>query len=356
MDQGPLIISGPCSAESREQLIKTAHELSKIGKVCVFRTGIWKPRTRPGTFEGVGEKGLKWLQEVHQTTGLPVAVEVASPYHLDQVYKYNINMVWIGARTTSNPFSIQELADKLSGTDIPVLVKNPINPDLNLWIGALERFYGTGIRKLAAVHRGFYPFEQTHLRNIPKWELPIELKTRINELPIFCDPSHIAGSREHISEISQKALDLNMDGLMIESHINPDEALSDAQQQLTPKNLEKLLNNLVYRTNDPNDIGFRDAMESLREKIDSIDEQIIELLAKRMDVVGEIAQYKSQKKVTIFQLRRWEKIISSRVSQGIELGLSKKFIKDLLELVHKASIARQTEVMNKIKSGKSEEN
>ncbi len=347
--RGPLIISGPCSAESRNQLLETATQLCQVKEVSIFRTGIWKPRTRPGYFEGVGEEGLEWLEEVKQKTGFPVAVEVANAHHLELVLKYNIDMVWIGARTTSNPFSIQEIANKLAGADIPVLVKNPINPDLNLWIGALERIHDAGIRKLAAVHRGFYPFEQTHLRNIPKWEVPIELKTRINEMPIICDPSHIAGNREHIADISQKALDLNMDGLMIESHFDPDKALSDAQQQITPQNLDTLLQNLIYRSIESGDALFQDTMETLREKIDSIDEQIIELLAKRMDVVEEIAKYKSQKKVTIFQLRRWQKIISSRLSRGKRLGLSEKFIRELLQLVHKASITRQNEIMNQMK-------
>jgi len=349
-----LIIGGPCSAESESQMIKTARALKSSGKVHLFRAGIWKPRTRPGTFEGIGEKGLEWLKQVKEEVGLRTAVEVANPAHVEKAMQYEVDLFWVGARTVSNPFSVQELAESLKGVDIPVLVKNPVNPDIAMWIGALERFYNSGIRKLGAVHRGFYPFEATKLRNIPKWEIPIELKTRFNNLPIFCDPSHISGVRQYIQEISQKAIDLNMNGLMIESHIKPEEALSDVAQQLSPFEFSGLLDNLVFREIESNDKKLSGILETLREQIDSIDKQIIELLAQRMSAVEKIGAFKSKNKVTIFQLRRWEKIISSRVEQGAKLGLSKYFIKELLQLVHKESIQKQADVMNKQSYNKNE--
>lgn len=348
----PLLIAGPCSAESEAQVMHTAKEIAALGKVSVFRSGIWKPRTRPGNFEGVGEEGLKWLQQVKKETGLLTAVEVANAEHLNLAIKHDIDILWIGARTTSNPFSVQELADLLKGYDKPVLVKNPINPDVNLWVGALERFHKAGISKLAAVHRGFYPFEATSLRNIPKWEVPIELKSLCHSLPIICDPSHIAGSREYIPEIAQKALDLNMDGLMIETHYNPSVALSDMNQQLTPKQLGELFDQLIFRRSTTKDEDFTSVLETLRSQIDSIDQQMLELLSQRMNIVEDIGKYKSQNKVTILQLRRWEKIVKTRMKLGKKLGLTEDFIKKLLQLVHKESIQRQTEVMNKLTSKK----
>ena len=346
----PLIIAGPCSAESEEQLMQTAKEIAALGKVKVFRSGIWKPRTRPGNFEGVGEEGLKWLEQAKKETGLLTAVEVANPEHVDLAIKHNVDILWIGARTTSNPFSVQELADHLKAYDKPVMVKNPINPDVNLWVGALERLHKAGVNKLAAVHRGFYPFEATSLRNIPKWEVPIELKSICHDLPIICDPSHIAGNREYIPEIAQKALDLNMDGLMIETHYNPAVALSDMNQQLTPQQLGNLLDNLIFRRATTKDTDFAGILETLRSQIDSIDQQMLELLSQRMNVVEEIGNYKSKNEVTILQLRRWEKIISTRIKLGKKLGLTEDFVKKLLQLVHKESIQRQAEVMNKISS------
>jgi len=343
----PIIIAGPCSAETEEQVLRTAIELEHTHKVNIFRAGVWKPRTRPGTFEGVGEKGLEWLNRVKEETNLLVAIEVATPEHVAIALKYNIDVFWIGARTTSNPFSMQELAKSLVGVDIPVLVKNPINPDINLWIGAIERLYNAGIRKLAAVHRGFYPFEKTQMRNIPKWEIPIEFKTKFHNFPILCDPSHITGKKELIQEVSQKALDLNFNGLMIESHCNPKEALSDAAQQLTPKEFNLLIDNLVFRKTISYNSNFVSKLEPLREQIDSIDHQLLELLSQRMNIVEEIGEYKSKNEVTILQLRRWEKIIKTRISAGINLGLSEDFVKKLLQLIHKESIQKQTEVMNK---------
>jgi chorismate mutase len=348
----PLIIAGPCSAESEDQVMQTAKQIADLGKVSIYRAGVWKPRTRPGNFEGVGEEALQWLKQVKAETGLLTAVEVANADHLEKAIKADIDILWIGARTTSNPFSVQELADRLKGYDKPIMVKNPINPDVQLWVGALERFYKAGVTKLAAIHRGFYPFEATTLRNIPKWEIPIELKSICHDLPIICDPSHIAGNTEYIPEIAQKAMDLNMAGLMIETHYDPTVALSDMFQQLTPKMLGELLNGIVYRRSSSNNDGFESVLETLREQIDSIDKQMLELLSQRMNVVEDIGKYKSKNEVTILQLRRWEKIISTRVKLGKKLGLTEDFVKKLLQLVHKESIQRQTEVMNKISSKK----
>ncbi len=347
LTEGPIIIAGPCSAESEKQILKTAIELEKTKKVNIFRAGVWKPRTRPGTFEGVGEDGLIWLKKVKKETNLLVAVEVATPKHVEIALKYDIDVFWIGARTTSNPFSMQELAKSLVGIDVPILVKNPINPDINLWIGAIERLYNAGIRKLAAVHRGFYPFEKTQMRNIPKWEIPIEFKSKFHDFPILCDPSHITGKKELIQEVSQKALDLNFNGLMIESHCNPKEALSDAAQQLTPKEFNLLIDNLVFRKTISHNSNFVSKLESLREQIDSIDHQMLELLSQRMNIVVKIGEYKSKNEITILQLLRWEKIIETRINSGKNLGLSEDFVKKLLQLIHKESIQRQTEVMNK---------
>jgi chorismate mutase len=350
-----LIIAGPCSAESEQQVMQTAQEIAASGKVKVFRSGIWKPRTRPGNFEGVGEEGLQWLKRVKKETGLLTAIEVANSEHVDLAVKYDVDILWIGARTSSNPFSIQELADHLKGYDKPVLVKNPINPDVSLWVGALERLQKAGVSKLAAVHRGFFPFEPTTLRNIPKWEVAIELKSMCHDLPIICDPSHISGNTEFIKEISQKALDLNMDGLMIETHYNPTVALSDMNQQVTPKELDILLDELVFRRTTTKDADFTSILETMRSKIDSIDQQMLELLSQRMNAVEEIGKYKSKNEVTILQLRRWEKIMSTRLKLGKSLGLTEDFIKKLLQLVHKESIQRQTEVMNKMNSSPKEE-
>ncbi|HBF88193.1 MAG TPA: 3-deoxy-7-phosphoheptulonate synthase [Bacteroidales bacterium] len=343
----PLFICGPCSAESEEQVLKTAIELQKEKKINVYRAGIWKPRTRPGTFEGKGIEALTWLQEVKRQTNLRVAVEVASPFHVEACIEKDVDIIWIGARTTSNPFSVQEIANSLKGINIPVLIKNPINPDLDFWIGAIERIYDAGIRKIAAVHRGFYPFEKTSLRNIPKWEIPIELKTRFNDLPMICDPSHISGSREFIEEISQKALDLNFDGLMIESHINPEKALSDASQQLKPDDAIQLINRLIVRSISIENEDFANLLCRFRDQIDSIDSQLLQLLSQRMNVVREIGKYKKYNNVTVFQIRRWQKIIETRMLEGKKIGLSEKFIAQLLELIHKESIQEQAEIMKK---------
>lgn len=353
LEQGPVIISGPCSAESEEQMIKTAQGLKNTGKVQIFRAGIWKPRTRPDSFEGMGGEALQWLDSVKRETGMLTTVEVASPRHVEQCLKHNVDIMWIGARTTSNPFSVQELASALQGMNIPVMVKNPINPDVNLWIGALERIYKAGITRLAAIHRGFYPFEETWLRNIPKWELAIELKSRFHNLPIICDPSHIAGTRKYIREIAQKSLDLNVDGLMIESHFDPSSALSDAEQQLTPEGVGELLDGLVYRC-CLEENGPSDQLEKFRDQIDSVDTQLLELLAQRMRIVQEIGEYKSKNNITILQLRRWEKVREKGKEIGQSLGLSANFVTQLLRLVHKEAIHKQTQIMNQKETDKND--
>ncbi|GBD86413.1 phospho-2-dehydro-3-deoxyheptonate aldolase [bacterium BMS3Abin03] len=344
----PIIISGPCSAESEVQLINTAKELAALNKIHLFRAGIWKPRTRPNSFNGVGEKGLGWLRTVKEETGLLVTTEVANRKHVELCLKYGIDILWIGARTSANPFSVQEIADVLRGTDIPVLVKNPVNPDFQLWLGALERINNAGITKLAAIHRGFSSFEPTPFRNSPMWELPIELKTKCQSLPVFCDPSHIAGSRDLIQMISQKAIDLDMNGLMIESHINPQKALSDSKQQLTPSSLNRILNSLIIRKADSNNKEFTDKLELLRNMIDNIDEEVIQKLSARMEIAEKIGEYKKQNHVTILQINRWDKIINQRINMGAAMGLSKEFLGDFLRLIHKESIRKQTEIMNAI--------
>lgn len=343
----PVLICGPCSAESYQQVLDTAKELDKIGKIGFFRAGIWKPRTRPGSFEGVGEKGLEWLMEVKASTKMKVVTEVANPVHVERALKYGIDCVWIGARTVSNPFSVQEICDALKGSDIPVFVKNPVNPDLQLWIGAIERVYKAGINRICAIHRGFYPFEATSLRNIPKWEVAIDLKCAVPNISVICDPSHISGKRAYIPEVAQKALSMNMDGLMLECHIDPDSALSDSDQQLTPSELALLLNQLVFLKPDFLDKEILGLLEDYRNQIDSIDSQLIELLAQRMKIVEKIGKYKKDRKVTILQQRRWAQIIESRTEHAKHAGLSEEFIHGLLQLVHKESISKQEEIFKK---------
>lgn len=345
----PVIISGPCSAETEKQVIDTAINLNTINNVSIYRAGLWKPRTRPGSFEGVGSKGFDWLKRVKEETNLLIAVEVANPEHIEECLKNNIDIIWIGARTSSNPFSIQKLATALKGVDIPVLIKNPINPDLELWIGAIERINKAGIKKIAAIHRGFFPFEKTLLRNIPKWEIPIELKIRLGNISIICDPSHIAGDKKYISEICQKALDLNFDGLMIESHIKPSKALSDSKQQVTPKELGVILNNLNYKTALCENREFNSLLNQLRSKIDSIDNQLLELLSQRMKITEEIGKYKSKNNVTILQYARFARMLKDRLEISEKLGLSDEFVKSILNIVHEESIRKQAEVMKKKK-------
>ncbi len=345
LQDNPLIIAGPCSAESEEQIIRTATELSKISRIKVFRAGIWKPRTRPDSFDGVGERGLVWMQKVKKITNLLLASEVATPKHVEACLKHDIDILWIGARTTSNPFSVQEIANALKGVDIPVMIKNPVNPDIQLWCGAIERIANTGINKIAAIHRGFFPFEKTNFRNIPKWEVPIELKIYFPDIPLICDPSHISGNTSYISEISQKAMDMNMDGLIIESHCCPEKAQSDAKQQLSPRQLNVLLDNIRVRKSSSNDVGFVSMLEKYRDQIDSIDTQMLELLSQRMSIVEEIGKFKKENNVAILQIMRWENILKTRTEQGLNLNLPENFIKKLLQLVHKISIQRQTDIM-----------
>lgn len=344
----PIIISGPCSAETENQMIMTAKQLAATGKVNALRAGIWKPRTRPGQFEGAGKDGLAWLVRAKQETGLPITTEVATPEHVELCLKAGVDMLWIGARTTVNPFSVQAIADVLKGVDIPVLVKNPVNPDLELWIGALERLNKAGITKLAAIHRGFSSSEKGPFRNAPMWNMAIDLKTRIPELDIICDPSHISGARDLIPLISQKALDMDMAGLMIESHIHPDAAWSDAKQQVTPAVLGSIIENLVVRSASSSNKSFKDTLTILREQIDHLDDEIMQKLASRMRISEQIGQYKKENNVTILQVTRWEEIVETRVALGRAMGLSREFTNELLKLIHDESIQVQTRVMNKM--------
>lgn len=342
----PVIVSGPCGAETEEQLLDTARQIAKLNKVSIFRAGVWKPRTRPNSFEGVGSIGLQWLSKVKNETGLLTAVEVANAQHVEEALKNEVDILWIGARTTVNPFSVQEIADALRGTDIPVMIKNPVNPDIQLWIGALERINQAGITKLIAIHRGFYSFGKSIYRNTPQWEIPIQLKTIFPHLPVFCDPSHICGARDLLKGVAQKALDLDMDGLMIECHNDPDNALSDAKQQIKPHDLGELLAQLVCRKSSTNNTEFENQLDELRNRIDKIDEEILIALSKRMDIVEKIGEYKRDNNVTILQIERWKNIIKSRNFYAGTLGLDEDFIKKFIELIHTESIRKQTQVMN----------
>jgi len=342
----PFIISGPCSVETPEQLLETALGLKETQKVNVLRGGIWKPRTRPNSFEGIGELGLKWMQQVKVETGLPVMTEVATGEHVELCLKHNIDMLWIGARTTVNPFSVQEIADALKGVDIPVFVKNPVNPDLQLWIGALERIQGAGITKLAAIHRGFSIHGSSIYRNKPMWEIPIALRSLFPNLGIICDPSHICGRRDLLQQVSQRAMDLGFDGLMIETHRNPNDAWSDAEQQLTPDAFDRLMESLQFRQANSADLTVANDLQSLRSKIDKIDEEIIALFGDRMKITEEIGLYKKQYGITIFQLERWQEIMSTRSLLATKIGLTEEFISKFLEQLHKESIRTQTRVMN----------
>ena len=336
----PIVIAGPCSAESREQVLNIAQNLASKG-IRIFRAGIWKPRTKPGGFEGVGAVGLPWLKEVKEKTGMLTATEVATPYHVLEALKAGIDILWIGARTVANPFAMQELADALKGMDIPVLVKNPVNPDLELWIGAIERIYGAGIRKIGVIHRGFSSYEKKLYRNLPLWHIPIELKRRYPELSIFCDPSHIGGKREPVAPISQQALDLNFDGLIIESHCDPDHALSDAAQQLTPDVLDYTLSMLVIRDN----AQTTEDITVLRKQIDEIDEQLLATLAKRMRISREIGTYKKEHNMPILQSGRYNDILENRAKLGKAMELNPDFIAEIMKSIHEESVRVQMEIM-----------
>lgn len=341
----PLIISGPCSAETEDQLLTTANLLKKTGKVHVLRAGIWKPRTRPNSFEGVGEPGLKWLKQASIETGLPVTTEVANAKHVEQCLKMGIDILWIGARTTVNPFAVQEIADALKGVDIPVMVKNPINPDLGLWMGAIERIYNSGITEIAAIHRGFSSANKNKYRNKPMWEIPIALKSEFSTLPIICDPSHIGGNRSLIAPISQRAFDLGFNGLMIESHLAPDDAWSDASQQITPQILGDIINDLQVKSTGVEDPKFNHQLEILRADIDELDEEILSILGKRMSLVKEIGYNKKEHNILPLQLVRWNEILQSRTSIGKKLNLSESFIIDLFNAIHNESLEKQTKIV-----------
>ena len=332
----PIIIAGPCSAESREQVLNTAQELAKNG-VKIFRAGIWKPRTKPGGFEGVGTVGLPWLKEVKQKTGMLVATEVATAAHVFEAIKAGIDILWIGARTAANPFAMQELADSLRGTDIPVLVKNPVNPDLELWIGALERLVNAGVTNVGVILRGFSTYDQKMYRNLPLWHIPIELRRRYPNITMFCDPSHIGGKRELVAPISQQAMDLKFDGLMVESHCNPDEALSDAKQQITPQVLDFTLKMLVLREN----VQTTENISVLRKQIDEIDEQLLAILAKRNRISREIGIYKKENDMPVLQTGRYNEILEKRASMGEAMNLDKEFVFAIMKAIHEESVRIQ---------------
>lgn len=340
-NERPIVIAGPCSAESEEQVMTTAKQLADKG--CrMFRAGVWKPRTKPGGFEGQGEVALPWLQNVKKTTGMLVATEVATPEHVELALKYGIDILWVGARTSANPFAMQALADSLKGVDVPVLVKNPVNPDLELWIGALERINQAGITRLAAIHRGFSSYDKKIYRNLPMWQIPIELRRRYPSLPILCDPSHIGGTRELIAPLCQQAMDLGFDGLIVESHCSPDNAWSDAKQQVTPDVLDYILSLLVIR----DETVTTEGIHALRKQIDELDNQLIELLAKRMRVCREIGQYKKEHNMTILQTSRYNEILDKRGAQGVLCGMSSEFIRSVFEEVHEESVRQQIEIIN----------
>lgn len=345
--QKPFIISGPCSAESPEQVLEVAKALSKMGSISALRAGIWKPRTRPNSFEGVGEIGLKWLVDAGKEVNLPVATEVAKPEHVELALKAGVDILWIGARTTVNPFSVQEIADSLRGVDIPVWVKNPIHLDLELWIGALERFYNSGINQLGAIHRGFAIGNGNKYRNNPLWEIPIELKRLFPDLPIISDPSHIGGKRELIKLLSQRAIDLNMDGLMIEVHPDPDNALSDIRQQITPSELQKVLSQLIYKRDASSNSDFLHLLTDLRTEIDELDEELLHLLKKRLLIVDKIGDFKQENDVTVFQLDRWIEILNSRSGLAKELGISESFVIEVFKSIHQESIRLQSNFKQK---------
>ncbi len=336
----PWIIAGPCSAETEEQVMETARGLAARG-IKIFRAGIWKPRTKPGGFEGIGAKGLPWLQRVQSELGMYTAVEVATAKHVRECLAHNVDILWIGARTTANPFAVQEIADALEGIDIPVLIKNPVNPDLDLWIGAIERVYNAGIRRMAAIHRGFSTFDKKIYRNLPQWHIPIELHRQLPNIPIICDPSHIGGKRELIAPLCQQAMDLNFDGLIVESHCNPDKAWSDAAQQVTPDVLEFILNTLVIRDTTQT----TENLSALRRQIDELDDNLLELLAKRMRVSIEIGQYKKEHSMPILQAQRYDEILQNRIAQAEKMGMAGDFMKSVLVAIHEESVRQQMEVM-----------
>ena len=342
----PLIIAGPCSAESEEQMLATANALKSHQNI-LFRAGVWKPRTRPNNFEGIGRIGLTWLKIVKEETGLATTTEVANAFHVEEALKQDVDVLWIGARTTVNPFAVQEMANALKGVDIPLMIKNPINPEVNLWVGAIERFADAGLTKLAAIHRGFFAYNNTKYRNIPQWQLAIELRRRIPGIPMICDPSHIAGKSSLIYEVSQKAIDMNYDGLMIETHVNPEKALSDNNQQVTPQQLNEILEKLVVRQAKIEDPVFKSSIDQLRIEIDDLDNELVDILKRRMNVAEKIGIHKKENQVTILQSNRWEELLKTRIQHGVDNGLTEEFMNKVLKAIHQESINRQTKVMNK---------
>lgn len=341
----PLVIAGPCSAETEDQVLKIAHQL-KNSDVSIFRAGIWKPRTRPGMFEGVGAIGLKWLKKVKDQTGLLTATEVANANHVKLAVEHNIDVLWIGARSTVSPFIIQEIADALKNTKKIVLVKNPVNPDLSLWLGGIERLHSSNIKNLGVIHRGFSTYEKTKYRNNPEWQLPIELQNRFPDLPLICDPSHICGRRDTLQSVSQTALDLNFDGLMIETHIDPDGAWSDAAQQIKPEILIKMMSDLKMRKITTDEIDFKNSLNTLRTQIDVIDQGLLDTLGKRMKVAIEIGNLKKKKNVAVLQTKRWNEILGKMILDGEEKGLSEEFILRMFKAIHQESINHQNRIIN----------
>ena len=341
----PLVIAGPCSAETEDQVLKIAHQL-KDTDATVLRAGIWKPRTRPGNFEGVGALGLKWLQRAKEETGMQIATEVANANHVDLALKHDVDVLWIGARTTVSPFIVQEIAEALKGTDKIVLIKNPVNPDLSLWMGAVERIYTSDIQKLGVIHRGFSTYEKTKYRNNPEWQIPIELKNQFPDLPLICDPSHIAGRRNLVFDVCQTALDLNYDGLMVETHYDPDNAWSDAKQQVTPDALIQMMVDLRVRKKEVKNTDFIDEIGLLRANIDVLDEKLVELLGQRMKVADKIGRLKKSSNVSILQSSRWNEILGKMILQGEERGLSEEFVLKIYKAIHQESINHQKKILN----------
>ncbi|MFN3666302.1 MAG: chorismate mutase [Sediminibacterium sp.] len=346
LQKRPLIISGPCSAETEEQVIQTATRLAATGKVDILRAGIWKPRTRPGSFEGIGTKGLPWLQQARKASGLPVAVEVATGKQVEDALHFDVDVLWIGARTTVNPFSVQEVADALKGVKVPVLIKNPINPDLELWIGAVERVAKSGIEDIGLIHRGFSSYGNTEYRNAPMWHLAIEMKRRNPGMLLINDPSHICGRRDILMDVAQKAIDLDFDGLIIESHIDPDNAWSDAKQQVTPERLGEMIGSIIWRKEDISSEELHAAMEKMRQQINQLDDELLQLLGQRMKVADKIGQYKKDNNITILQTNRWNAILDRAFDKGEKLGLSREFITKYFDAVHMESINHQNKIMN----------
>jgi chorismate mutase len=342
----PLIISGPCSAETEEQVLQTATQLAATGKVDLLRAGIWKPRTKPGMFEGIGTKGLPWLAQAKKITGLPIAVEVATAKHVQDALQFDVDVLWIGARTTVNPFSVQEVADALRGVDIPILIKNPINPDLDLWSGGIERLQKVGVKQIGMIHRGFSSYGNTEFRNAPMWHLPIEMKRRFPDMLLICDPSHICGNRTLLQSVAQKSIDLDFGGLMLETHIDPDNAWSDAKQQITPEGLAELLDGLVWRFEDTDEKEFVTALATLREQINQVDDELMTLLSQRMKIAEKIGEYKKNNNITILQTNRWNDILEKAFKKAEKLGLSKEFITKYYDAVHLESINHQNKIMN----------